>query len=188
MAEDENEFDTLMHSVCEGSEDAAWKIVQLYGDDIRKAVRRVLHAQLRPKFDSLDFVQLVWTSFFRVREKCDRFHRPEELVAYLSAMASNKVGMEFRRRFMSEKYNITHERSIQQLTNQEIVSSNPSPVDYAIARERWDCLLKDQPSHYRHIIHLRLQGYTFQDIGKTVHLDERTVRRFIQKLLQMITT
>ena len=59
----------------------------------------------------------------------------------------------------------------------------PAPIDVAIAHEQWDQMLKDQPAHYRRIIHLRLQGHTCQDIGKAVHLDERTVRRFLKKLL-----
>ena len=34
--------------------------------------------------------------FFLVRDKLDRFDRPEELAAYLATMARNKVGMEVR--------------------------------------------------------------------------------------------
>jgi RNA polymerase sigma factor (sigma-70 family) len=181
----DNEFDTLMHSVCEGSEEAAWQIVDRYGDDIRRTVRRVMNYRLRSKFDSLDFVQLVWNSFFRVRDKCDRFHRPEELVAYLLTMARNKVGMEIRRRLASEKYNIRHEQSYDHLRDDEMWSHEPAPLDVAVAKERWEKLIKDQPQHYQKIIHLRLQGHTFQDIGKAVHLDERTVRRFLSKLLDL---
>jgi RNA polymerase sigma factor (sigma-70 family) len=185
MSDYEKDFDCLMQSVCLGSEEAAWQIVDRYGEDIRQAVRRVLNYRLRPKFDSLDFVQLVWNSFFRVREKCDRFHRPEELVAYLLAMARNKVGMEIRRRLMSEKYNIRRELPFDVLRDEELWSHDPPPMDVAVAQERWENMLKKQPSHYRKIIQLRLQGYTFQDIGKAVHLDERSVRRFLQKLLDM---
>ena len=54
-------------------------------------MRRVLSPELRSKFDSLDFVQWVWLSFFRVRDKADRFERPEHLVKFLAGMARNKV-------------------------------------------------------------------------------------------------
>ncbi len=66
MVECDDDFCTLMRRVGEGSEDAAWELVTRYGEDIRRAVRRVLNVKLRPKFNSLDFVQLVWKSFFRV--------------------------------------------------------------------------------------------------------------------------
>jgi RNA polymerase sigma factor (sigma-70 family) len=183
MAEYDDDFCNLMRRVSEGSEDAAWELVTRYGEEIRRAVRRVLNAKLRPKFDSLDFVQIVWKSFFRVRNKCDRFHRPEELAAYLVTMARNKVGMEARRRLTTEKYNVRQERSFDRLRAEDMACRQPAPIDVAIAHEQWDQMLKDQPAHYRRIIHLRLQGHTCQDIGKAVHLDERTVRRFLKKLL-----
>jgi RNA polymerase sigma factor (sigma-70 family) len=169
--------------VGEGSEDAAWELVNRYGEEIRRAVRRVLNVKLRPKFDSLDFVQLVWKSFFRVRGKFDRFHRPEELAAYLVAMARNKVGMEIRRRLMTKKYNVRREQSFDRLRVADMAGRQPAPIDVAMARERWDQMLKGQPTHYQRIIQLRLQGHTCKDIGKVAHLDERTVRRCLKKLL-----
>jgi RNA polymerase sigma-70 factor (ECF subfamily) len=182
MAECDDDFRNLMRRVNAGCEDAAWQLVDQYGEAIRQTVRRVLNVKLRSKFDSLDFVQLVWSSFFRVRDKFDRFHRPEELAAYLAAMARNKVCMEVRRRLMTEKYNVRREQSFDRLSV-DTAGRQPGPVDVAIAHERWDQMLKDQPSHYRRIIRLRLQGHTCKDIGKVVHLDERTVRRFFEKLL-----
>ena len=111
----DNDFCGLMQRVGEGSEDAAWELVDQYGEAIRRAVRRMLNERLRSKFDSLDFVQIVWNSLFRVRDKLDQFDRPEELTAYLVTMARNKVGMEVRRRLMTEKYNVKHEESLEQL-------------------------------------------------------------------------
>ena len=48
-------------------------------------------------------------------------------------------------------------------------------------------MLEGQPPRYRQIINLRLQGHTCKDIGKAVHLDERSVRRFFGKLLSTIS-
>ena len=62
---DKHDFPSLMQQISMGSEDAAWELVERYGELIRRAVRRVLNKKLRSKFDSLDFVQLVWSSFFR---------------------------------------------------------------------------------------------------------------------------
>ena len=103
MEEWDDNFTSLIRRVREGSEDAAWELVDQYGEAIRRAVRRALNERLRSKFDSLDFVQIVWNSLFRVRDKLDRFDRPEELTAYLVTMARNKVGMEVRRRLMTRE-------------------------------------------------------------------------------------
>jgi RNA polymerase sigma factor (sigma-70 family) len=189
VTETDDAFRDLLRRVREGSEDAAWDLVNQYGEAIRRAVRRVLNERLRSKFDSLDFVQLVWNSFFRARGNLDQFDRPEKLAAYLVAMARNKVGMEFRRRLMTQKYGVQHERSLEQLQASgcpDLSGRQPTPVDVAIAREQWDRLLRDQPQHYRQIIQLRLQGHTFQSIADTVHVDECTVRRFLKRLLRRI--
>jgi RNA polymerase sigma factor (sigma-70 family) len=185
MGDRDDDFLDLMRRVHEGSEEAAWELVSDYGEPIRRAVRRALNERMRSKFDSLDFVQLVWNSFFRVRDKLERFDRPEELAAYLVAMARNKVGLEVRRRMRTAKYNVQCEQSLDQHSGCEDVSGNqPAPIDVAIAREQWDRLLKDQPAHYRRVLSLRLQGHTFQAIADIVRLDERTVRRFLKRLLQ----
>lgn len=176
-----------MDRVKGGDADAAWELVEHYGEDIRHAVRRSLNHKLRPKFDSLDFVQLVWSSFFRVRTSAGRFDRPEELAAFLVAMARNKVGMEVRRRLLSQKRNLNRESALEEkspATREEMTSSEPTPLEFAIARERWDRMLLNQPNHYRQIIQFRLQGHTCQDIADILHLNESTVRRFLKRLFR----
>jgi RNA polymerase sigma factor (sigma-70 family) len=132
----------------------------------------------------MDFVQLVWGSLFRARDRLDQFERPEELVKYLVCMARRKVGMEHRRHTTSIK-DMARERSLDQLIDQpgEPASGRPTPVDTAIARERWTLLLEGRPRHHRVIIQLRLQGYSNLDIARALHLDESTVRCFIKRLL-----
>jgi RNA polymerase sigma factor (sigma-70 family) len=187
MIQCDSHFRELMDRVQEGSEDAAWELVDQYGEAIRRAVRRALKDRLRSKFDSLDFVQIVWNSLFRVRDKLDRFDHPEELTAYLIAMARNKVGMEVRRRLISEMHGVEHEQSLDQLQadgDVDVPSRQPAPVDVAIAREEWDRLLDEQPRRYRRILQLRLQGHTYESIAKVVDMDECTVRRYFQRLVQ----
>jgi RNA polymerase sigma factor (sigma-70 family) len=180
-----DDFHELMRRIGEGSEDAAWEVVERYGETIRRAVRRALNQRLRSKFDSLDFVQIVWSSFFRARIRFARFDRPEELVAFLVTMAHNKVGMEVRRRLSTKKFNLNREDSLENsgdTTWKQIPDRQPMPIDVAIARERWNYLLQDQPEHYRKIIQLRIQGHTCQAIAATLGLDESTVRRFLRRL------
>ena len=183
--EKEDDFHELIRQVQSGSEDAAWELVDRYGERVRRAVRRLLNQRLRSKFDSLDFVQLVWSSLFRVRDRLDRFDRPEELAAFLVTMARNKVGMEVRRRLSTAKYNVNRETSIEEgkLGRQmELPGRDPPPIEVAIARERWDDIVKDQPERYRRIIELRLQGHACQEIADSLEIAECTVRRCIKRL------
>jgi RNA polymerase sigma factor (sigma-70 family) len=181
------DFRGLMNRVKGGDADAAWELVERYGEDIRRAVRRSLNQKLRPKFDSLDFVQLVWSSFFRAHTSVERFDRPQELAAFLITMARNKVGMEVRRRLFSQKRNLNRESSLEEkppAVQEEFVASGPTPLEFAVARERWNHLLSDQPDHYRRIIQFRLQGRTCQDIADIMHINESTVRRFLKRLFR----
>ena len=187
MPENAEDFRDLMQRIRAGSEEAAWELVERYGEPIRRAVRRALNKKLRPKFDSLDFVQLVWSSFFRARDRLDRFQRPEQLAAFLFAMTRNKVGMEVRRRLLTDKYDVTRERSFDELGaegREELSDREPAPIEVAIAREQWNRILLDQPPHYRRIVQLRLQGHTYQDIADSLQLAESTVRRFLKKLFR----
>jgi RNA polymerase sigma factor (sigma-70 family) len=187
MSSDIEDFRGLLGRIKEGDDSAAWELVEHYGEDIRNAVRRTLNRRLRPKFDSLDFVQLVWSSFFRKNTHTGYFTTPEELVSYLVAMARNKVGMETRRRLISKKYNVNREISLEEKSQDyqgEIPSLSPTPMEFAIARERWDSLLSNSPNHYKQIVQLRLQGRTCQDIADNLQIDESTVRRFLKRLQQ----
>ncbi len=185
MPDELDDFQILLQRVCDGSEEAAWELVAKYGDHIRRAVRRSLDARLRSKFDSLDFVQLVWSSFFRARGQAQRFNHPGELVAFLRTMARNKVGMETRRRLNTQKFNVGRERSLDALPDHDDLapaSREETPVATAIAREQWNRIMQDHPEHYQEIIRMRLQGHTCTGIADSLGLSERTVRRFLKKL------
>jgi RNA polymerase sigma factor (sigma-70 family) len=186
MAEDAG-FREMIRRVREGSSDAAWELVERYGPALRRVVRSKLNRRLRPQFDSLDFVQMVWSSFFRAPGKLERFGSPDELVAFLVGMARNKVVTEVRRQLMTKRHDLNRERSLDALGGRGrlgIPDRQPSPLDVAIARERWGRLLSDQPEHYQQIIRLRLQGHTYQAIADSLEINERTVRRVLQKLLE----
>ena len=174
-----------MNQIRGGSEEAAWELVERYGDQIQRAVRRSLNQRLRSKYDSVDFVQLVWSSFFRTKGQVDRFDRPEELAAFLITMARNKVGMEVRRRLSTKKYNVMRETSLEQQNSTiplGVINREPAPIDIAIAREQWDRIMDNQPGQYRRFVELRLQGKTHQEIAQEVGVAECTVRRFFKKL------
>ena len=84
-----------------GDEDAARELLTRYEAEVRLVVRRQLPRLLRSRFDSLDFLQSVWGSFFRrVRSRdgaATEFEDSRHLVAFLARAAKNKVIDEYRR-------------------------------------------------------------------------------------------
>lgn len=186
MPDEDSEFLALMQQLREGSEEAAWQLVERHGDAIRRAVRRALDRRLRPKFDSLDFVQIVWNSFFRTRDQTDRFTRPEELVAFLVRVTQNKVGMEIRRRLKTEKYDIRREFSLEDLRDDErleLAQRQTPPIESAIAHEHMDRLVQDQPERDQEIVRLKYEGHSCTEIAHRLKIAESTVRRVLKRLL-----
>jgi RNA polymerase sigma-70 factor (ECF subfamily) len=112
---------------------------------------------------------------------------PQQLMGYLAAMARNKVIDESRRRLDSRKHNVRLEVSVERMdaaAAQGLRSHDPSPSSVAVARERWDRLVVNQPADVRRILELRFQGETYDEIARQMQLNERTVRRVIAKLIK----
>ena len=73
-------------------------MLQRFEAEVRLVVRRQLPRLLRSRFDSLDFLQSVWGSFFRrMRTSPTEFEDSRHLVAFLARAAKNKVIDEYRR-------------------------------------------------------------------------------------------
>ncbi|HMF35814.1 MAG TPA: ECF-type sigma factor, partial [Isosphaeraceae bacterium] len=54
----------LLARIKNGDEEAARELLNRYESKVRLVVRRQLPRLLRPRFDSIDFLQSVWGSFF----------------------------------------------------------------------------------------------------------------------------
>jgi RNA polymerase sigma factor (sigma-70 family) len=185
-AESNSQFRALLLQVGQGSEDAARELVRQYAEALRRTVRRILNVKLQPLFDSLDFVQLVWSSLFRYRDRIETFQTPEELAAFLTTLARRKVRSETYRRLCTDKRNVNRERPLDPDEEQQTAAplgQSPEPSEIAIANERWDRLLAGQSSQYRRIIQLRLQGHTHEDIADILGISTRSVGRFLKQLL-----
>src|SRR5215218_621879 len=87
-----SEHRAFLDRIRAGDEDAARELLARYEPQVRLVVRRQLPRLLRSRFDSLDFLQSVWGSFFRrVRTGPAEFEDSRHLVAFLARAANNKV-------------------------------------------------------------------------------------------------
>jgi RNA polymerase sigma-70 factor (ECF subfamily) len=185
MVPSQEELQDLMQRLRDGSQTAAQELYERYGHHILRVVRRKLDRKLRAKFDSVDFMQSVWTSFFVNPSHQFAFERPEELIAFLAKLAHNKLVDAQRQRYGTEKYNVNRERSLEGSAAQEaarVVDRQPTPSQLVVAEEHWDRLLEGQPDHYQRILILLRQGYTHEEIAQAVGVNEKTIRRLIRKL------
>src|SRR6516165_874698 len=92
------ELRAFLDRIRAGDESAARELLARYEAQVRLVVRRQLPKLLRSRFDSLDFLQSVWASFFRrLHAGPERFEDPRFLVGFLTRVARNKVIDQYRR-------------------------------------------------------------------------------------------
>lgn len=185
MSDEREDFRQTLQQISEGSEQAVWHFIEKYGPHIQRVIRRRLHPQMRSKFDSGDFVQMVWFSFFTHPIQTHRFRGPEDLMSYLAAMAKHKVIDAWRRKATAETCDVD---SPQEPGQEEQGSSaqrvdNSTPSKIAIARERWQKMMDDPSDHRRRVVQLRLQGASYAEIARSLGIGETTARELIEKMV-----
>jgi RNA polymerase sigma factor (sigma-70 family) len=177
-------FQELFCEMREGSSDAAWELLEIYGPHIKAVVRKRLYGRMRAMYDSEDFVQGVWASLFRIQDKLKDIKDPARFVKML---AKNKVIDEIRKRSQSTKHSEGPPRSIDDpespLAN-SLVDNSPRPSEWAVAREQWEHLVAGESEQSRRVLELRMAGVTFDEIAEKLGISERTARRVMDRLLE----
>ena len=174
----------LLGRIRSGDESAAHELLARYEAQVRLVVRRQLPRILRSRFDSLDFLQSVWGSFFRrMKAGPDEFEDPRSLVAFLARAAKNKVIDEYRRA-ASKKGNMRREEPLwaEGSRPRELVGDDDSPSEIVEAREAFGRLLDMLPEGRQVMLELRVQGLSSREIGERLNVSERTVRRVLEDL------
>jgi RNA polymerase sigma factor (sigma-70 family) len=191
------EFDQLMSDVATGSEEAIWQLAETYTPYILRAVRMSLSSNLRPKLDSQDIAQTLWASLLLKRADLTRLKTPEQLIAYLARATQNKV-IDKVRHYRTQKNDVRREERLQdhiaggesgarQPRAGALFARDPTPSTAANLRECWNYVLSRASDRDRHILKLRLDGRTFDDISETLQINQATARRAIQRLIEQLS-
>jgi RNA polymerase sigma-70 factor (ECF subfamily) len=167
-----------------GDQEAARDLLLRYEPEVRLVVRRQLPRLLRSRFDSLDFLQSVWGSFFRrVREGETEFDDARHLVAFLARAAKNKVIDEYRRA-ASQKQDMHREEPLWTDHNRprDLESPDDTPSQIAQAHEVLGQLRALLPLERRTMLELKAEGLSSRDIAERLGVSERTVQRVFEEL------
>jgi RNA polymerase sigma-70 factor (ECF subfamily) len=179
------EFPALLAGLRAGDPNAVELLYRRYGPVLRAAVRRRLHPRLRTRFDSLDFVQDVWTSFLAI--PADRYHfaTHDDLLSFLSRVACNKVVEVLRQRFETRKDDATRELPIDAIPEpdrRQLTAPTATPSQWAIADEELERLLGKFPKGHRAIVLRLREGYSLEDIARMANVSAATVNRVVRRL------
>jgi RNA polymerase sigma-70 factor (ECF subfamily) len=180
---EKGELRQVLARIREGDEDAARELLRRYEAKVRLVVRRQLPRLLRSRFDSQDFVQSVWGSFFRrMRTHPTDLEDTTSLVAVLVQAAKHKVIDEFRRA-SAPKRDMRREESIWDGARpRDLVDHADAPIELAQASEALGRLRELLPEDRRTVLDLKAAGLSTHEIAGRVGLSERTVRRVIEDL------
>lgn len=184
------QFRLLMERVRAGETEAMGDLLRHFEQEVRIVVRRKLPRRLRVRYDSMDFVQSVYQSIMADwrTETPGRFDTPEQVLAYLSSTARNKVLEIYRKETRTKKYDIKKEVAsvvsdgVSDRAEFEPRGHDPSPSQYAQAKDLMDSLTRGKPAVVAHVLELRQIGLTFDEIGERVGLSDRSVRRMLDDL------
>jgi RNA polymerase sigma factor (sigma-70 family) len=173
----------LLARIKSGDEGAARELLTRYEPKVRLVVRRQLPRLLRSRFDSLDFLQSVWGSFFhKIRTGPNDLREEQNLITFLAWAARNKVIDEYRRAG-TRKQDIRREERLKVIEDGETrLAGGDTPSQLAQARETYDRLRDLLPEDRRVILELRAAGHSCKEIGEKLGMSERTVQRILEDL------
>jgi RNA polymerase sigma-70 factor (ECF subfamily) len=180
----ESELADFLRRIQAGDEAAARELLRRFEAEVRLVVRRQLPRLLRSRFDSLDFLQSVWGSFFRrMRTAPTEFEDSRHLVAFLARAAKNKVIDEYRRA-ASRKQDMHREEPLwgDGLRPRDVPDPADSPSEVAQAHEVLVRLRELMPRDRQAILEMKAEGLSSKDIGDRLGISERTVQRVLEEL------
>jgi RNA polymerase sigma factor (sigma-70 family) len=182
----EDEIQDLIARARAGDEEAIGSFLREFEGELRIMVRGRLPKSLRCRFDSTDFVQAVWQSFFvDLRTRPNEFENVHHLRGYLAGVVRNKIYEQHRRLTRTAKYALGREEPLYvrrsgREVGRDFVSPEPTPSQAVQARDRLAQLIAGCSPREVQVITLRHQGMTFDEIAARTGLGERTVRRIIE--------
>ena len=182
------DFAEVVRRARAGDDTATAQLLSQFEDEVRTMVRVRLPRALRNQFDSMDFVQAVWTSVFTGQpgeSEADRFADEGRFRRFLTGVARNKIFEEHRRQTRTKKYDITREERLyvrkgEREVPRDVAGSDPTPSENVQAVDRLGQLVRGRTAQEAEIIILRRQGLTYEEIATQIGWNERSVRRVIE--------
>ncbi|MGZ3301325.1 MAG: RNA polymerase sigma factor, partial [Isosphaeraceae bacterium] len=173
MMPNEPDISDLIARAKAGDETAIREFLSRFEPEVRMMVRGRLPRMLRTQFDSMDFVQAVWQSFFAdLRSSSSRqFENVHHLRGFLAGVARNKVYEEHRRLTRTKKHALAREQSLyvrrgSRELERALISPEPTPSLAVQASDRLAQLVARCSPLEAQVITLRHQEMTFDEIAR----------------------
>lgn len=189
MDETARDFEALILRARENDPEAVRELHDRYSDAVRRVVRRRLDERLRRRYDSTDFVQSVWLAFLQLPSDRYLFRTPEDLVAFLSRMAANRVIDVTRQKLGTRKEDIARETPLDCIVGDNgrplaeiLTGPTPTASQMFIADERWQELIRGLPPGQRRVLELLRDGHSQTEICDRLGIHRKVIQRLLSRL------
>ena len=182
---DDDEFNELLRRAKAGDDGAIRDFLSRFEQEVQTMVRSRLPKKLRTQFDSTDFVQSVWQSFFVDSTILAILTMSSICGDFCLGWCGTRCSEQHRRLTKTEKYDLAREERLyvrrgDREVPREVVSPEPSPSQAVQAADRMAQLTAGRSPLEIEVLTLRRQGLTFVEIADRTGINERTVRRVIE--------
>ena len=177
-------INSLLQELCQGNDQAAEQVFVTYEPYLRMVVRRMLPANLRSQFDSIDVVHSIWADLLDgFRNAGWRFTDAAHLRAFLVKATRNR----FLDRVRTTRKFVANERSLEVTdADHALAHEDDRPSRVAQAGELWERLLASCSDEQRPILQLRRDGFTIDEIAQKTGYHPSSVRRILYDLAERV--
>jgi RNA polymerase sigma-70 factor, ECF subfamily len=186
MSQDDS-LNELLSRLRTGDNDAAQELFDKYAGRLIGLARTRLSAPLRQKVDPEDIAQSVFKSFFR-RQTSDPFDLEDwgGLWGVLVVITMRKCGRRAQA-FKTARRDVRKESPPRATADDshmewDFPGGEPTPEEAASLTETVERLMERLDERGRHILSLRLQGYSIEEISEQIARTKRTVHRTLEQV------
>lgn len=170
-------LDALLARLGTGDEEAAAAVFRAFEPYLRLVVRRLMPAEMRPKFDSVDIVQSVWADVLDgFRQTGWRFADVAHLRAFLVKVTRNRLIDRFRHHHIAAR---REDAGGGEWLEQSAVGHDPPPSEMAQADDLWELMLSLCPPQHHDVLRLKREGAELEEIAARTGLHPSSVRRVL---------
>jgi len=182
----------LLARVQAGDELAAEELFQRFAERLIGVAGARLSARMARRVDAEDVVQSAYRSFFtKARDGRYSVQRSGDLWRLLVGITLHKLHHQIerhsagKRAVKAEKHGIPVVEVADNLLHLA-KARGPTPLEAAALIDEVQSLLNQMEPHHRPILELRLQGHNHAEIAEQLPCSERTVRRVLDSVKQLL--
>jgi RNA polymerase sigma factor (sigma-70 family) len=172
-----------------GDRAARQVLFDLYAPAVLRMVRHKMNSEMRSAWDSNDFLQEARLKLAQSDFENMHFANPDAFLGYLIWLTERIVQQAKRKLARRTEGNVNQVKPLDKLTAEElerVIDKSPEVCDVEIVEEQWRYALATLTPSNRLIALWLREGFTHVEIAQKLECSERTVRRVVVRLKELL--